>query len=161
MSADLTKKQYDKDSIFFKTGPPLQRYFFPITFNESDKVRIIDSPSAEVTEAFKTVVAVCLNLGQQIVGQTDDQQSWPGGIQDQKWKEDGCWQIKLRGTPFYTSSGEQINQTRLLMCNILGVMDHHGFELVASVDQSIGSDNIGERKSLSMSAAETLLTDSR
>lgn len=32
------------------------------------------------------------------------------------------------------------------MCNILGVMDFHGFELVASVDQSIGSDNIGERK---------------
>jgi hypothetical protein len=32
------------------------------------------------------------------------------------------------------------------MCNLLGVMDHHGFELVASVDQSNGSDNIGERK---------------
>jgi hypothetical protein len=32
------------------------------------------------------------------------------------------------------------------MCNLLGVMDHHGFELVASVDQSIGSDNVGERK---------------
>jgi hypothetical protein len=58
MSADLTKKQYDKDSVFFKTGPPLQRFFFSITFNESDKVRIIDSPSEQVTEAFKTVVAV-------------------------------------------------------------------------------------------------------
>lgn len=34
----------------------------------------------------------------------------------------------------------------MLMCNLLGVMDHHGFELVASVDQSIGSDNVGERK---------------
>jgi len=33
------------------------------------------------------------------------------------------------------------------MCNILGVMDYHGFELVASVDQSIGSDNVGERES--------------
>jgi len=58
MSADLTKKQYDKDSLFFKSGPPLQRYFFSITFNESDKVRIIDSPSETVTEAFKAVVAV-------------------------------------------------------------------------------------------------------
>lgn len=34
----------------------------------------------------------------------------------------------------------------MMMCNLLGVMDHHGFELVASVDQSIGSDNVGERK---------------
>jgi hypothetical protein len=58
ISADLTKKQWDKDSLFFKSGPPLQRYFFSITFNESDKVRIIDSPSETVTEAFKTVVAV-------------------------------------------------------------------------------------------------------
>jgi hypothetical protein len=146
MSADLTKKQYDKDSVFFKTGPPLQRFFFSITFNESDKVRIIDSPSEQVTEAFKTVVAVSPFIPLKVVALMK-QQSWPGGIQDQKWKEDGCWQIKLRGTPFYTSSGEQINQTRLLMCNILGVMDHHGFELVASVDQSIGSDNVGERKS--------------
>lgn len=34
------------------------------------------------------------------------------------------------------------------MCNLLGVMDHHGFELIASVDQNIGSDNVGERELL-------------
>jgi hypothetical protein len=44
MSVDLSKKTLDKDSLFFKSGPPLQRYFFSISFNESDKVRIIDSP---------------------------------------------------------------------------------------------------------------------
>lgn len=32
------------------------------------------------------------------------------------------------------------------MCHLLAVMDHHGFELVASVDQNIGADNVGERK---------------
>jgi len=58
MSVDLSKKTYDKDSLFFKSGPPLQRYFFSISFNESDKVRIIDSPNETVLEAFKTVVQV-------------------------------------------------------------------------------------------------------
>lgn len=58
VSADLTKKQYDKDSIFFKSGPPLQRYMFAVSFNESDKIRIIDAPNETVLEAFKTVVAV-------------------------------------------------------------------------------------------------------
>lgn len=62
MSVDLSKKTYDKDSLFFKSGPPLQRYFFSISFNESDKVRIIDSPNETVLEAFKTVVQVSLYL---------------------------------------------------------------------------------------------------
>ena len=30
------------------------------------------------------------------------------------------------------------------MCNLLGVMNHQGFELIASVDQNIGADNVGE-----------------
>lgn len=44
------------------------------------------------------------------------------------------------------------------MCNLLGVMDHHGFELVASVDQSIGSDNVGERTYRLWSNRETLMS---
>lgn len=55
--------------------------------------------------------------------------------------------MKLKGSPWYTSSGDQINAARLLMCNLLGVMHLHGFELLASVDQNIGSDNVGERES--------------
>lgn len=59
VSADLTKKSYDKDSIIFKSGPPIQRNMFCVSFNESDKIRIIDSPHDQILEAFKTVVAVC------------------------------------------------------------------------------------------------------
>lgn len=62
VSADLTKKQYDKDSIFFKSGPPIQRNMFCISFNESDKIRMIDSPNEQVLESFKTVVAVSLHV---------------------------------------------------------------------------------------------------
>ena len=39
------------------------------------------------------------------------------------------------------------------MCHLLAVMDHHGFELVASVDQNIGSDNVGECKWLNLHVA--------
>lgn len=56
---------------------------------------------------------------------------------------------QIKRTPFFTNSGEQINYARMLMCHLLAVMDHHGFELVASVDQSIGSDSVGERECLS------------
>lgn len=39
-SCDLSKKQYDKDSLLFRAGPPVQRVFFSIrqvwSFNSPD-----------------------------------------------------------------------------------------------------------------------------
>lgn len=46
--------------------------------------------------------------------------------------------MKLRGTPWWTSDGAEVNQARLLGCNVLSALDAQGFELVASVDMSIG-----------------------
>lgn len=58
VAADLSKKGWDKDTLFFKPGPPRQRYFFSVSFNESDKVRLIDSPNPQVTGAFQAAVSV-------------------------------------------------------------------------------------------------------
>ena len=58
VSSDLSKKTMDKDSLFFRSGPPVQRYFFSVSFNESDKIRLIDSPNQEVTAAFLQCVQV-------------------------------------------------------------------------------------------------------
>jgi len=57
-ASDLSKKAWDKDTLYLKPGPPRQRYFFPISFNENDKIRLIDSPNPEVTTAFQAAVSV-------------------------------------------------------------------------------------------------------
>lgn len=57
-TVDLSKKSYDKDTLIFQQGQPRQRYFFSISFNQSDKIRIIDPPNPAVTQAFRLAVQV-------------------------------------------------------------------------------------------------------
>ncbi|WRT66228.1 uncharacterized protein IL334_003181 [Kwoniella shivajii] len=122
MACDLTKKGYDKDTLMLHSVPPRQKYYFSISFNESDKIRIIDPPDAFVRDAFLRAV-----------------QSWPLGIQSQIEKEPGATQVKLRGNPWWSSDGSQVVQARLLACTVLSAMESVGFELVGSVDMSMGS----------------------
>lgn len=44
--------------------------------------------------------------------------------------------MKLSGQPWWTHDGSQINNSRLVVCQILTAMDAHGFELLASCDIS-------------------------
>jgi hypothetical protein len=69
-ASDLSKKGWDKDTLYFKPGPPQQRYFFPVSFNESDKIRLIDSPTQELTTAFQAAVSVSERISAR--PQTDD-----------------------------------------------------------------------------------------
>jgi hypothetical protein len=34
-ATDLSKKEYDKDTLIFRAGPPAQRQMFAVTFNVS------------------------------------------------------------------------------------------------------------------------------
>ncbi|ODN79740.1 hypothetical protein, variant 1 [Cryptococcus amylolentus CBS 6039] len=129
MSVDLTKKQYDKDSVIFrKTTPPREKYFFCVSFNEGDKVRIIDPPNNDVRDAFIQAV----------------RQTWYRGVQTEKEKEHGCYQIKLRGNPWWSSNGLDVNHARIVSLAILSAMDVQGFELAASVDMSVGTEHGGD-----------------
>jgi hypothetical protein len=47
--------------------------------------------------------------------------------------------MKLKGNPWWTSDGAQVNYSRLLGCAVLSAMDAHGFEMIASVDMSVGA----------------------
>ena len=69
------------------------------------------------------------------------------GIQDTRERETNCLQIKMKGNPWWTSDGLQINHARMLICSVLSAMDENGFELVASVDMSTGSKDVGECES--------------
>lgn len=55
---DMSKRGPDKDTLIFRPGPPAQRWFFAVSFNEFDKIRLIDSPNDEVTRAFAAAVRV-------------------------------------------------------------------------------------------------------
>lgn len=55
MATDMSKKGFD---MIFKPGPPVQRYFFAISFNETDKIRLIDSPNPHVLCDFIAAVQV-------------------------------------------------------------------------------------------------------
>jgi hypothetical protein len=55
---DMSKRGPDKDTLIFRPGPAAQRWFFAVSFNEFDKIRLIDSPNDEVTRAFAAAVRV-------------------------------------------------------------------------------------------------------
>ncbi|RSH82225.1 hypothetical protein EHS25_005935 [Saitozyma podzolica] len=118
---DMSKRGPDKDTLIFRPGPAAQRWFFAVSFNEFDKIRLIDSPNDEVTRAFAAAV-----------------RTWPLGIQDEKEKEPGCYQLKLRGRPWLTGDGAQVNAARILACSIMASMEMQGYDLAGSVDMSIG-----------------------
>ena len=58
LSTDLCQKSTGKDTLIFKSVPPVQRTIFPISFNDSDKIRLIDSPHDGVKQAFDTAIRV-------------------------------------------------------------------------------------------------------
>nr|XP_018263218.1 uncharacterized protein I303_04711 [Kwoniella dejecticola CBS 10117]OBR85376.1 hypothetical protein I303_04711 [Kwoniella dejecticola CBS 10117] len=122
MACDLTKKGFDKDTLILHSVSPRQKFYFSISFNESDKIRIIDPPDENVKQAFVRAV-----------------KTWPLGIQSEYEKEPGAHQLKLRGSPWWTSDGTQVVESRLLACTVLSAMESVGFELVGSVDMSMGS----------------------
>lgn len=65
-------------------------------------------------------------------------------MQSTTLKEPGATQVKLRGYPFMTSKGTNVNHARLLACRILGTLDELGWELVGSVDISMGTGGGGD-----------------
>ncbi|WWC89473.1 uncharacterized protein L201_004397 [Kwoniella dendrophila CBS 6074] len=122
MACDLTKKGWDKDTLILHSVQPKQKFYFSVSFNQGDKIRIIDPPDENVKNAFIRAV-----------------RTWPLGIQSEYEKEPGAHQIKLRGNPWWTSDGTQVVEARILACTVLSAMESVGFELVGSVDMSMGN----------------------
>lgn len=57
-SVDIAKKKTSHDSIYFRTGPRIHREFFAVTIEDSDKLRLVDAPSARVRDSFVAACAV-------------------------------------------------------------------------------------------------------
>lgn len=58
-------------------------------------------------------------------------------------KETRCYQIKLRGWPWQSSSGSQVVAARMLAMNLMTVFDQMGFELMATIDMNTGTGDDG------------------
>ncbi|CAF1143061.1 unnamed protein product [Rotaria sordida] len=122
-AADVSKKEQDKDSLFFRLGsPPSLTPFFAVSFNESDKLRLIGAPENLIEPV------------QQTIGRAN--------IQREEWRDNGAaYQLKLRGNPWWGSGDEAIT-TRVTLLALLDCFNSFGWELYASIDISgeSGSD---------------------
>ncbi len=49
--------------------------------------------------------------------------------------------MKLKGTPCLSSDSVEANYARLLACSVLSAMDANEFELIGSVEMSVGTDS--------------------
>ena len=54
----LTRQTTDKDTIIFRAGQPVTRTCFSVSFNEDDKIRLIDAPNEQVRAAFMNACRV-------------------------------------------------------------------------------------------------------
>jgi hypothetical protein len=117
-STDVSKKQLDKDSLLFRhqSPPPAPCQWFAISFNRGDLLRLIGAPP-ELNEPFKQMLGALL--------------------QKEGWKEQGAYEFKLRGYPWFATGGEAV-VARVLLLSMLEILEAHGFSLYASFDQNTG-----------------------
>ncbi|KAI1320121.1 hypothetical protein EDD11_002093 [Mortierella claussenii] len=124
-SADVSKKQGDKDSLFFEsTGQQVDVIpyldMFSISFNRTDRIRLIDAPPhipAIVKEAIK--------------------QQWKQGISHERDYYNSL-EFKLNGNPFYANGPETV-WSRMMLSQVLAALRSSGYKLYTSVDISVGS----------------------
>lgn len=122
-AADVSKKQYDKDTMFFEKGiEDPDAHLFAMSFNEHDKIRLIDAPT----------LLPC------VVDAVHSQ--WPPGIQKER-DYYGAKELKLSGTPWYPDGSECV-YGRMLLCQIIANVRATGYKLYASVDISVGVDGM-------------------
>jgi hypothetical protein len=71
----------------------------------------------------------------------DRPQRYPAGLQDETEKEVGFKQYKLRGMPWLSYDLVQYVNGRSLLCDLLSVLEGVGYELVGSVNMTVGNDS--------------------
>ncbi|KAK7457798.1 hypothetical protein VKT23_010138 [Stygiomarasmius scandens] len=120
-ATDISKRSLDKDTTFFRyqypAPPPCT--WMSVSFNMGDRLRLINAPE-EVIQSTKQAVSSM--------------------IQKDGWKEQGAYEIKFRGYPWYATGSDTI-ATRMMVLRLLEVLEENGFTLYLSIDQNIGSGN--------------------
>ncbi|KAG0372598.1 MAG: hypothetical protein J3R72DRAFT_390213 [Linnemannia gamsii] len=128
-AADVSKKEHGKDALFFETIDPSlgvvrpdEVDMFAMSFNSSDKLRVIGNVPHSITTAVKQAI----------------QAQWPSGIH----KECAilrAHEFKLRGNPWRPHGAETV-YSRMFLSQLLANIRAQGFKLYTSVDISHGQD---------------------
>ncbi|KAF9281508.1 hypothetical protein BGZ68_006609 [Mortierella alpina] len=127
-SADVSKKQGDKDSLFFESVAQSHGVMdvgavdmFAVSFNSYDKIRVIDAGTHVVTAVREAI-----------------QLQWKAGIQREEFSQ-GAMEFKLSGYPFAADSSAAV-YSRMMLSQVLANIRALGYKLYASVDISMGHD---------------------
>ncbi|KAG0332574.1 hypothetical protein BG004_001193 [Podila humilis] len=120
-SSNVSQKDADKDTLFFefKTPDPAVE-MFSVSFNKSDRIRVLDAPSMML-----------------LVRQAVEQQ-WKFGIQMER-DYCGALEIKLQGNPFRTW-GDEFVFSRMLLAQIIANFKGAGFQLYSSLYSGVGKE---------------------
>ncbi|KAK9482219.1 hypothetical protein V1527DRAFT_34259 [Lipomyces starkeyi] len=116
-SVDISKKEYDKDTLLFRyqQPPPPSCIWISISFDRGDLLHLIDAPQ---------------DLGRLLV------QAYGEKVQNYQFKG-SVFEIKFRGNP-WRAYGTDTVQTRLILLTLLECLEQQGFSLYASIDQDNG-----------------------
>ncbi|KAF9426636.1 hypothetical protein BGZ76_002669 [Entomortierella beljakovae] len=123
-ATDVSKKQHDKDSLFFESAMVAdigQIEMFAMSFNRTDRIRLIDAP-AYIIPIVKGAI----------------QSQWKSGINHEITYHNSL-EFKLNGNPFWADGHEAV-YSRVMLGQILAALRSQGFKLYTSVDINMGSD---------------------
>ncbi|KAG9233261.1 hypothetical protein BJ875DRAFT_52611 [Amylocarpus encephaloides] len=130
-STDVSKKEFDKDTMIFRKQqqPPPESEWFAISFNMSDRLRLIGADGGLISDVRELLKHIKL---------------W----QNEDWKDKNlnAREFKLWGRPWW-ASGEETMKTRLLLLRLLELLEARGWSLYASVDQSTAGNDSSETDS--------------
>ncbi|KAF9947052.1 hypothetical protein BGZ72_010907 [Mortierella alpina] len=129
-SADVSKKQGDKDTLFFESVALSHGVMdvgavdmFAVSFNSTDKIRVIDAGTHVVTAVREAI-----------------QMQWKAGIQREEFSQ-GAMEFKLSGYPFAADASAAV-YSRMMLSQVLANLRALGYKLYASVDISMGHDGM-------------------
>ncbi|CAL8126606.1 unnamed protein product [Orchesella dallaii] len=120
-STDVSKREGDKDSLFFEEGvPDPDARVFVVSFNQRNRLRLIDAPDL-------------LPFVEEAVNQY-----WPKGVEERN-EMNGCMELKLKGNPWYPIGADAVH-SKLLLCKVVANFRSIGYKLYASIDLSYGTE---------------------
>lgn len=111
------KRNFDDDALFFEKGiPEPDAHLFAVTFNDRDKIRLIDAP--EVFTCVRDAI----------------QSHWPQGVKNER-NYYGSMELQLSGSPWFPG-GSDTGSERVLLCQIIANVRSKGYKLYGSVDMT-------------------------
>jgi len=57
-ATDIAGEERNRDTLIFKSGPSMPRFFFAVMFHSTDKLRLIDAPNESVRQGFLQALQV-------------------------------------------------------------------------------------------------------